>query len=79
MSTRARNLLDYKVLGHSHVTARKVIYFGVVSLVGAGIVAGGTYILTEWLGFYYIWSTALAGAIAFGIKFLLSALWTFKE
>ena len=64
---------------HKNFTIRKVISFGVVSLFGAGIVTGGTWILTEFFNIYYVWSTIITGAIAFGFKFLLTAIWTFND
>lgn len=64
---------------HPNFTLRKIIMFGVASGIGALIVAGGTYALTEWCGLWYVVSTILAGGVAFLIKFVINALWTFNE
>jgi len=64
---------------HHNITLRKVFSFGIVSLIGMGIVTGGTYLLTDKLGIYYVWSTIITGAVAFGVKFVITAIWTFGK
>lgn len=72
-------MLNRRTFNQKNLTLAKLVQFGIASMIGAGIVAGGTYLFTEMLGLYYLISTALAGIIAFGIKFLVNALWTFKD
>ena len=67
-----------KSLWHHNFTLKKVAYFGIASGIGALVVAGGTYALTEWAGVWYIASTVISGVVAFMIKFVINALWTFK-
>ncbi len=64
---------------HPKLTLYKALKFGVTSIVGAGIVGGGTWVLTEYVGLHYMASTLIAGVVAFGIKFLMSALWAFAR
>lgn len=59
-------------------TLSKIIKFGIASGIGAGVVVGGTYLLTDIGGLYYVYSTVIAGGVAFAIKFVINALWTFK-
>ncbi len=72
------NIID-RQFHHSNITLRKVIYFGIVSGIGAVIVSGGTYALTEWLGMWYILSTLVSGGVAFLLKFVITALWVFEK
>lgn len=52
------------------------------------LVAGGSaavvdlgllYVLTEWLGFHYLLSAALAFIVAFCVSFFLQKFWTFQD
>jgi len=63
---------------HPNLTLRKVTYYGIASGIGALIVAGGTYALTEWGGLWYFLSTIISGGVAFLVKFAINAIWTFK-
>ena len=64
---------------HHNFTLNKLVKFGIASGVGAVVVGGGTYLLTEYAGVYYVLSTVITGIIAFSIKFIINALWTFKS
>lgn len=74
-----RMVLDKRFFNHRNLTPRKMVYFGVLSGIGALVVGGGTYLLTEKLGMWYILSTIISGGIAFWIKFIMSALWAFRD
>lgn len=70
--------MQIRTLAHPNFTLSKIFKFGIASLVGAGIVSGGTYLLTDIGGIYYVYSTVITGAVAFAIKFVINAIWTFK-
>lgn len=73
-----KQILD-KQFGHRHFTIRNIFVYGISSLIGMAIVAGGTWLLTDKLGIYYVLSTAISGALAFGIKFVVTAIWGFND
>lgn len=64
---------------HPNFTLTKLFKFGIASGIGAIVVAGGTYVLTEYMGIYYVVSTVITGVVAFSIKFVINAVWTFKK
>lgn len=68
-----------KSFRHKNFTLRKLFYFGLASGIGALILTGITYALTEWAGIWYLLSTIIAGTVAFAVKFIINALWTFNE
>lgn len=57
---------------------RKVVKFGIVGLSGIFVNTGVLYSLTEFLGLYYILSSALAIETSIATNFLLNERWTFK-
>lgn len=63
---------------HPNLTLKKLCYFAVTSLVGMVVVVGGTYILTDKMGLWYVSSTVITGGVAFVIKFVMSAVWAFS-
>jgi dolichol-phosphate mannosyltransferase len=48
---------------------------------GAGVIAGYAtlYVLTEYAGMWYIFSSLIAGVLNGGINFFLEKYWTFKN
>ena len=73
-----RNIVD-KQLFHDNITIKKAFYFAISCGIGGVIIISGTYILTEILGIYYLLSTVIAGLFAYIVKFLVNAVWTFKN
>ena len=72
-------MLDYKLLNHNNLTLRKVIYFGISYGVAYPFTLGLMWVLTEKAGLWYMASAVISGILSFGIRFLLSATWTFRK
>ena len=53
--------------------------FLVVGALTACINFSGVYILTEWIGFWYMWSMAIVACIALLFNFTGHYLWTFRR
>lgn len=62
-----------------NLTIGKAVKFGITSLIGGIIVTGLTYVLTEFMGLYYLLGILVSGAIAIATKFVVNAIWTFKN
>jgi putative flippase GtrA len=58
---------------------KKFIKFAIVGLVGASIQLGLTYLLTSKFHLYYMFSLAVAIAIATIWNFTFNLNWTFKK
>lgn len=58
---------------------RQLIRFAVSGVTGAFVGLVATYILTEFGGVWYVWSSIFAFIVASTITFLLQKFWTFKE
>lgn len=63
---------------HRNMTLGKLLSFCAISGVGAGVLAGLTFIFTDLLGFHYLVSMIMGSGIATLIKFVLNALFTFR-
>ena len=68
-----------KPMMHRNITLRKALYFSLASGVGAVIMLAVTFILTEIVGLWYIWSMVFAGGLAMMVKYVINALWTFRD
>jgi len=64
---------------HPSLTLDGALKFGVASIVGTVMVMGGTILMVEFAGMPYWAGTAISGFAAFGIKFVMSALWAFAK
>ena len=57
----------------------RLIKFSIVGVIGAGINTGFLWFLTDFVGLFYLVSSAVAIEIAIIIQFLMNDRWTFKE
>jgi dolichol-phosphate mannosyltransferase len=57
----------------------RLIRFSIVGVIGAGINTGFLWLLTDLIGLFYLFSSAIAIEIAIIIQFILNDRWTFSE
>ncbi len=57
----------------------RLIKFSIVGVIGAGINTGFLWVLTDFAGLFYLFSSAIAIEIAIIMQFLMNDRWTFKE
>lgn len=62
-----------------NLTIGKAVKFGVTSSIGAIIAISLTYIITEFIGLHYLLAMIIGGAIALATKFVVNAIWTFRN
>ena len=55
------------------------IKFGLIGVLNTGIHIAALYILTEYLGVYYIVASCIGFCLAVTNSFILNTLWTFKK
>jgi len=58
---------------------KKIIKFAIAGTVAAIADLGLLYFLTDFAGFWYIYSAALSCLLAFFISFILQKFWTFRD
>ncbi len=77
---KSGNLIEnFTSLIKNKETFRKLVKFGIVGSTGAVITWGGTWILTERLGLWYMTSVILATVLAILWNFLWNLKWTFAQ
>lgn len=74
-----RQLIDLPFKGKTNFTIRRWLKFALIGGTGAGIVLAGTYILTEFMGYWYMASLVITAIIALIWNFSMNAWWTFKR
>ncbi len=57
----------------------RLIKFSIVGVIGAGINTGFLWVLTDFAGLFYLYSSVVAIEIAIIMQFLMNDRWTFKE
>jgi len=57
----------------------RMIKFSIVGVIGAGINTGFLWILTDFAGLYYLFSSVVAIEIAIMMQFMMNDRWTFKD
>ncbi len=57
----------------------RMVKFGVVGATGVGVNMGLLYLLTEFAGFYYLFSAVFAVESSIVSNFVLNDLWTFRD
>lgn len=58
---------------------RRVLRYIAAGGTAAAVDLGLLYVLTDWLGIYYLFSSVLAFLVAFCVSFVLQKFWTFGE
>lgn len=58
---------------------QRVLKFGMVGATGVGVNVGLLYILTEFVGLYYLYSAAFAIESSIISNFILNDIWTFED
>lgn len=57
----------------------RLIKFSIIGVIGAGINTGFLWVLTDFVGLFYLFSSPIAIEIAIIMQFLMNDRWTFKE
>lgn len=68
------NILEFLKKDFHHI-----IKFSIVGTTGAGINTGFLWILTDFMGLYYLLSSVFSIELSIIIQFILNDKWTFKE
>lgn len=71
--------LIHKEWGHPNITIAKAVKFGTGYLLAYPLSLGLLWILTEKVGFWYVYSSVIAGCFAAGLRFLISAVFAFEK
>lgn len=78
--------MDYRVThlihrewGHPNLTIVKAVKFGAGYLLVLPVGLGLLWVLTEKVGLWYIASSVISGCIVAGLRFVLSAVFAFKQ
>jgi dolichol-phosphate mannosyltransferase len=59
-------------------TSKQFLKYGVVGASGFLLHISLVYMLTEWLGLWYMQSTVMAACVAWMSNFTFNKLWTFR-
>lgn len=58
---------------------REIIKFTITGFIATGVNLGLLFVLTEFLSFWYIFSSVIAYITAITISFILQKVWTFQD